>query len=546
MIDPDQETATATNHSANRTSPFALFLDPVWCIALLAVVALAFFVRGSMLFRGAVPAGMDAGYYAVQARELLEHGTLRWADVPLTFLSDALLAKCTMWLLGWDIDTATLWASRAVDTLAEPLAAIPLFMAAWIFGRGTRNTIPSAVAVGLALTVSPPLLRMVGDFEKQSMAYGFMASTWIGTWTAMRSSDRRGSQRWWLATVMGLALTALTHVGTCAATALGCVLMLAVWTVRVGISPKNALRGLLRLTVVGAVLFAAVWCLAPGKAEAIINLPAKLISVKSESPDGIGGPPGPPISGAWMGAAWFTALVAGTAVLAWASSSLQLADAENRAHKRADEAFLFGMLMTAACLACPLLSGDRMMRLALMEPVPLAFIGVFLLCTPRQRAGRTLQPSMAVIAATALILTANASKNGPLMHTVDDEGFAELRSWRAEIAPGNQAVVAARHGLEFWAAFAMDTHARLGTLKDADFDRYERIYILEARRGSGEPPCGRGQRPMSVTAVPHESRIVKQSERFTLWQVLKSARHSFGNNAERTGRPHPLPAPGPF
>lgn len=566
MMSTDHETEAATNHPTRCTSPLAMFRDQAWCIALVAVVAFAFFVRGSMLFRGAVPAGMDAGYYAVQARELLERGALRWSDVPLTFLCDAVLAKCTMLMFGLDIDTATLWASRVVDTVAEPLAAIPLFMAAWIFGRGTRSAIPSAVAVGLALTISPPLLRMVGDFEKQSMAYVFMASTWICTWTAMRASDRRRSLHWWLAAIVMLVLTALTHAGTCAATALGCVLMLVVWAVRGGISPKHALRAALLFTVVGAVLFGAVWWIAPGKAEAVIKLPAKLISGESEGAGGMGGPrgmdgprgpggprgmggpeerrgmrgpPGPPISGAWMGTAWITALALGIAALTWATRSIRRTDAEECTHARADEAFLFGLLFTAACLACPLLSGDQMMRLALMEPVPLACIAAFLLCVPRRRGWQILQTSVAVIAATVLVVTANASRHGRLMQTVDDDGFAELRSWRADIAPGDQAVVAARHGLEFWAAFAMNTHARWGTLKESDFDRYERLYILEARRGSDGPPGGGGRGPMSVAAIPRESQIVKQSDRFTLWEVPKSARDAFRIDAERIDRPNP-------
>ena len=125
-------------HGAERTAPLGMFRDPAWCIALAAVIALAWFVRGTMLFRGAVPAGMDAGYYAVQARDLLERGTLRWADVPITFLVDAVVAKCLMVTLGWDIDTATLFSSRLVDALAEPMVAIPLFLAAWIFAGGYR------------------------------------------------------------------------------------------------------------------------------------------------------------------------------------------------------------------------------------------------------------------------------------------------------------------------------------------------------------------------------------------------------------------------
>ena len=543
---------------ADRTAPLGMFRDPAWCMALAVVIGLAWFVRGTMLFRGSVPAGMDAGYYAVQARDLLERGTLRWADVPITFMVDAVLAKCLMVTMGWDIDTATLFASRLVDALAEPMAAIPLFMAAWILAGGKRGMIPGAIAVGLAITVSAPLLRMVGDFEKQSMAYVFMAGTWICGWIAMRSESGRGAMRWWLVAAFLLVMAALTHVGTFAATALGAALMLAVRAVRGGVDRKKAVRAAVILMAIGAVSFAAVWWLAPGKATAILKLPITLITPDPQQ-SGPGGPGGP--GGLLMGGVWIGAVLLGTALLARVTRS--------GTRTVADEALVFGMFFTAACLLCPIFSGDHMMRLALMAPVPLACIAMYLLCTSRRPVIRTLQWSVSAIAAIFLAVNAISHMRGRLMETISDAGYAQLRSWRTELIPGDQAVVAARHGLEFWAAFAMDTHARWGTLKDSDFDQYERLYVLETRRGPNGPRGGpgprpgagpdrepglgrgrgpgtgrgpgpdRGRGPMADPIIPQEAIIVKQSDQFTLWEVPKSARESFSAGPDSIGRTRP-------
>jgi len=542
---------------ADRTAPLGMFRDPAWCMALAVVIGLAWFVRGTMLFRGAVPAGMDAGYYAVQARDLLERGTLRWADVPITFMVDAVLAKCLMVTMRWDIDTATLFASRLVDALAEPMAAIPLFMAAWILAGGKRGMIPGAIAVGLAITVSAPLLRMVGDFEKQSMAYVFMAGTWICGWIAMWSESGRGAMRWWFVAALLLVMAALTHAGTFAATALGAALMLAVRAVRGGVDRRKAVRAAVIMMAIGAVSFAAVWWLAPGKATAIMKLPITLITPQQNGPGGTGG--------LLMGGVWIGAVLLGTALLARVT----------RAGTRtvADEALVFGMFITAACLLCPIFSGDHMMRLALMAPVPLACIAVSLLCTSRRPVIRIVQWSVSAIAAIFLAVNAISHMRGRLMETISDAGYAELRSWRTELIPGDQAVVAARHGLEFWAAFAMDTHARWGTLKDSDFDEYERLYVLETRRGPNGPRGGpgprpgagpdrepgpgrgpgpnrgpgpgrgpgpdRGRGPMADPIIPPEAIIVKQSDQFTLWEVPKSARESFSAGPDSIGRNRP-------
>jgi hypothetical protein len=228
------------------------------------------------------------------------------------------------------------------------------------------------------------------------------------------------------------------------------------------------------------------------------------------------------------------------------------------------------------------------MRLALMVPVPLAFVAAFVFCqradadaaAPFMRGARWIvQRPIAALAAVALAVSAVGGPHGRMPEMVDAQGMADLRSWRAEMAPGDRAVVAARHGLEFWAAFAMDTHARWGTLKQEDFDGYDRFFILEERRGrrggpgefggpggpmdedfpprrrggppddmggppgrggpggrGGRPGGGPGNDPMSVAAVPREARIVKQSDRFTLWEVPASARERFPTREQANSR----------
>jgi hypothetical protein len=492
-------------------SPLSMFRDPAWCAALGAAIAFAIAVRGAMLFRGEVPAGIDAGYYAVQARELLLLGKLRWPDVPLTFLIDAALAKAAMVAFGWDIDTAAVWSTRVMDAVAEPLAAVAVFVAAWTFARGARGAILGAMATALAVTVSPPLVRMVGDFEKQSMAYVFMAGTWTCAWLAMRTSDRRGMLAWGTGSLAMLGLAALTHAGTFAATGLGTAIVLATWTLRGGIPRARALQAVLVLAVFGGAAYGAVWWLAPGKAMAISTLVSRMLAGDVGNSGGAGmrwpggprGPGGPGSGGGGggfpLGIAWSLALVGGLAFAWWTTRRLRRALPDAKRAARADEALLFGMVVTAACLSCPLLGGDQLMRLLLMVPVPLAFVAAFVLCespgaeadAPLARTARWIvQRPAAALAGVALAVTAVSGTHRRGREALDAQALADLRSWRADLAPGDRAVVAARHGLEFWAAFAMDTHARWGTLRREDFDSYDRFFILEERRGGRGGPGG--------------------------------------------------------
>ncbi len=604
---------------SRTSSPLSVFRDPAWCAALTASVAFAICIRAAILFRGDVPSGIDAGYYAVQARELLLLGKLRWSDVPLVFLLDAGLAKAAMVVAGWDVDAACVWATRVVDAAVAPLTAVAVFLAAWHFARGARRAILGATAVALVVTVSPPLMRMVGDFQKQSMAYVFMAGTWVCAWLAMRAAHPRGSVRWTAAGIVMLGLAALTHAGTFAAAGLGTGLMVVAWTFRGGIPCRTAWRTVPLLAAVGGVAYGAVWWLAPAKAKVMVTFATRLLSGESGGsgpgampgpggPGGLGGPLALP-----LGVAWSFAVVIALAFAWWLTRHLRRQEPDVVRIARADESFMYGMVLTAACLTCPILGGDQLMRLALMVPVPLAFVAAFAFCDSSnvEASGRVpavrrfVQGPVAAVAAVMLAAVAVAATRGRMPDLVDAQGMADLRSWRKDMEPGHRAVVAASHGLEFWAAFAMDTHARWGSLRQEDFDHYDRFFILEERHGGRGGPGGprgprgpmgpggprrpSGPRPMMDDDVPPppgpppddvldglpndvlhdgphdgpdarpsdgpndrpnrrpdaprpghnrpaEARIVKQSERFTLWEVPASSREFFPTNAQWNSR----------
>ncbi|NBX32615.1 MAG: hypothetical protein EBR07_07750, partial [Planctomycetes bacterium] len=51
-ISADTAGESSVPPGADRTAPLAMFRDPAWCVAFAVVIALAWFVRGTMLFRG--------------------------------------------------------------------------------------------------------------------------------------------------------------------------------------------------------------------------------------------------------------------------------------------------------------------------------------------------------------------------------------------------------------------------------------------------------------------------------------------------------------
>ena len=547
--------ARMNEHSERPAS--SLMRDPVWMVALALTMGAAIAVRAWMNFRTPIPGGVDAGYYAVQARALLEHGKLAWTDVPLIFALDAALAKLAMLTLGWSVDDATLWASRLVDSVGQPLVAVSLFVATFSWSRGLRSAVPAAVAATLVTTVTSPILRMVGDFEKQSLAMAFMAAAWLGLARTMAATDARQLRVRAAWTMAFFVLTALTHAGTFGAAALGAVFTLTAWAVWSGVSRGRRLpgiapdmapdmargiapdmaRGTLIAGASGAALLGAIWMLAPLKAQALIDAPRKLFGGGGDGAGGgdMGGggpgPNGPPLI------LWLLVVAICATALVWA---LRRARATI-----ADGALALGLAATAASLTCPLIHGEYAMRLSIIAPLPLAFVMAFVLARePTARRGwRAAVAPMASVALGIAALATNAigGRGGPPLSSpqmISTEGFAELRGWRDELAARGTTVVVARHGLEFWAAFALDCAVRQSQLKASDFDLYQHRYLLYERHDGSRHDGSRSDRPpgdfapdrpqrrpppmgdpMSAPQLPASARVFMQGKHFTLYEA---------------------------
>ena len=68
-----------------------------WPVALVMVVCLSIAMRAKINFATELPTGVDAAYYPLQARALLEQGRLAYFDLPLVFAVDATDISKRIW-----------------------------------------------------------------------------------------------------------------------------------------------------------------------------------------------------------------------------------------------------------------------------------------------------------------------------------------------------------------------------------------------------------------------------------------------------------------
>lgn len=540
------------------------------------IAAIAIALRASMLFSKVLPPGIDAAYYPMQARGVLENGKLPYVEVPLIFWIDAALAKVLMASRGMDVDSATLLASRLVDAVSQPLAAIPLallmlgFAGSLYSARAADNaagpessdkagratfTLPLVIgvfAVSAIAILSPPILRMTGDFQKNSLGLVWMAASAWATYRALGT----GSLGRWILVAIFAALASITHIGAfgvtmvLVASTIG-VFAIAKWRMR----PKTIAIAALACVVGAGAMWSLTYIVAPSKATGLVQGVTKMFTVgdrpqgrpamsdgpgrqapsfdgppreRRDGPDGGrpdggppdrqgGGPQGPPggfpSSALPLRAGAWAVLFAFGAIAIWRARRVGFPEL----------AVVAGAVLTALLVTCPLIQGQYAERLSLMTPIPLAIIVGFLLMSWAESARRWVRitgPAIGALAGVAILVAAfpmamrgkggppprfannagdSARRQGPGGppgggggSVVADEAVSEFRSMRGIVPMDGSAVVIARHGLQWWAGYFLKTPVREEHATKEQLEKYDRVFVLtEKRTGRSEGQMGR-------------------------------------------------------
>lgn len=441
-------------------------------------------LRALVDFSQAYPPGTDAGYYPLQVRTLLVSGHLMYHDLPLVFWLEAGPA----WLLarwGWPLDDAILAASRAVNCVAAPFAAVAVMALGRHWSGGRRQALSGCAAAALIATTSAPALLLIG-FHKSSLGLVWFACALWACRSAMH--DSRG-WRWTLLCLV-VALSALTHVGGFAVTAVAAALAPAVWR---WLTRTEQRRGGLWLAAAAlgalAALAALLASVDPGRARTLIEAPVRLFGVD-------------PFRGSFFldRTGWLTAAFA-VMVLAFGARRLYR---DRASLPPADAAVVAAVLATIAVLVCPK-NPAYMGRLVLMVPVPAAFVMAFL---SARRAGRNA-PAAAGYVLLGLALVVGSTSWAIVPRPVISEAAArELRAFRPLLPDAERTLVVAPHGLEWFAGFLLHTPVRMspyGPLQRADlpadvFTRYRRVLLLRYRSPAPPTAAGSGLFLRSVNA----------------------------------------------
>gem|GEM_PF-1632769 len=459
----------------------------MWIAACVMVMLAGITARVCVHTRNPITPSMDGGYYAIQPRSLLRTGALDYPDVPLKFALDACVAKVLMATTAMDINSACMRASQVTDCIAAPLMAVPIFLLAFAWrdtgargGAGIMRMAGAAIAVATAATLAFPALRMTADFQKNTLAMllYLVVLQQVQRAAACRPTRPKASLVHGTIALLLLGMTALTHVGTGAAAALtiACIGACAfVWQPRMRILLLSW-RGVLCLVltcVAATIAFMILQRWDAVRAAKLLAAPALLFS------DGDAGE-------GFMPRFQPTALASFVCAVLIAAGAWRCCLGKASTVAKSDRWFVMGCAVAACALTFPMMHPEYLQRIALLAMVPGA---VALLCVLVHQNGgwRGQWP------ASLLMIVALASCVPGVMYAsrpaIDANSLDELRAMADLVPQHRRVLLVARHGLEFWANYAMDVNTRQSSIPADAFARYDRVLVLMETKPFG--PAGR-------------------------------------------------------
>ena len=275
LVDPLSVSAVSDDLHCAPTRTARLW----WIGGFLLVFIAAVAARAWIQFAGELPPAMDPAYYPMQAWWLFNEGRLLYQDAPLIFVLDGLLAKFFI-VAGMQSDSAYLVASQVVDCVTEPWVALFVFLFGFSWCGGARRGIPVVIAGAVLAVLSAPVIRMVSDFEKNSLGLVWAAMSWWALWRAITAVEiklpRARITRWFIVAVVALVLSALTHGGSFGCAVVGAGAIMVIWFVIGGASKRTLFVSALTVAIVGAMSLALLYVVSPSRAHDLLAAPQNI------------------------------------------------------------------------------------------------------------------------------------------------------------------------------------------------------------------------------------------------------------------------------
>jgi hypothetical protein len=469
-------------------------------LAFILITLIAIIFRLHVSFSHDLILGVDGGYYPLQVRSILNTGFLSFNDVPLYFYFCASIVK-VLSLIGSPMPAESIISViKIVDSAVLPLLAIPLFKMV------TRKHRPVSIAAAMVIlsyaVLSFTPFIILGDLQKNAFAIP-LAFIFILLWEDYLIDP---VMRNLIAVLISVAVIALSHFGVFTFCLAFLIVSLYI------IYRKKAILPSLIIFLVGFGIIALF----------DFNRAFRLITfwkVVFERPSIFQGPlPFPLLFNVLF--SYFLAIF----------GVLQIRRFKSELDK-VSEYMVLTLIVLLAVFAFPAYDQQYFQRFNVLLFIPQLLLIAYLI---RMNQKLVLPFSVSLVLLTTLSIFIYFSEEKK--PCIDDQMFDDLQNINKYIAENKEkSIIIARHGLEFWTAWALNvTVVQDRAMDKIGLDNYRNVIFLEQKNEDEQGPFGRrplkkpgngmsGHPPMGPgmgRSVPKNFKLIYSSSYFNAYQKL--------------------------
>jgi len=406
------------------------------------ILAVSISIRLIFNFSEELIPGVNGGYYPLQVRLVLETGHLGFSDMPLLFYLDAFIIKMIS-LFGFAVtDPLILNVVKLVDSVSLPLLLLPLWKLISLYQ--SSDLIKLSIFSFSVLSFSP--LILISDLQKNALAIVFI----FGFLAYFLSFQINNSRKDFILSFLFLLLSGLTHFGSFVFALF--FLLISVFY----IYKKKAILPSLLLIILSLLI---IFIMDSARFSRLITIWNQIF----EKPALFTGMISPPDFIFIL----FSIFVAILGILVFRSNFKTL--------KIEQKAIFTASIISLLACSFPLLDGEYFRRLSLFLFIPQVLLIVQIASVSKMK----LQKNLAVVLFGLTFLSIFAAAGQPKTPVVDKNAFADLKKLKPIVGNDPQTIVIARHGLEWWTAWALKI--KVGQDKAIDeslFDDYQTVIFL--------------------------------------------------------------------
>lgn len=429
--------------------------------------------------------GVNGGYYPVQVRSVLTDGSLSFSDMPLYFYLNAFIVKAISCFGKIDTNSLIILVLKIIDSVSLPLLLIPLYKLSEKILNQRKPLYQEMIIIVFSVCSISPLI-FTSDLQKNGFAIPFLFAFIL---FAIRFLyNRRKKELLFLFTIF--ILIGLSHFGVFIEAALLFIL---------GSLLYKKKKTLILTLIIAITTLATVAIFNPSRASRLIGIFSEIFL-------------SPTIIQRIFEPLIFLNLLTSYALIGIGIFCLKKLKNEISSN---DQIILKVLIINIFILSFPFLNIEYAQRLTLMLFIPQAIMALFLLRTAAKPV------KIALIALIALtIFPLNIGVIESKKPAITQESYNDLFNLKEKIVDADNTLIIARHGLEWWVAWALQVKVVQDKAFDQTvFEKYSAVILLNQKKGINQ--LHGKDNIFYEPFIPGMERVIYDSNYFAAYELTK-------------------------